>query len=151
MNHFNKNIVEIARESAEKLGFLLIDVSFRGDERNRIIEIYIDSETGITTEDCARLSDEINTILDEKNIISSNYRLDVSSPGVDRPLKYLAQYSKHQNRKFEIVYSINEDSQTKAVGRLDHIEDNVLYFNINNVLTPIGFEKIKSAKVLISF
>lgn len=150
MNHLNENIIEIARESAEKLGFLLIDVSFRGDERNRIIEIYIDNETGINTDDCARLSDEINTIFEEKNLISSNYRLDVSSPGVDRPLKYLAQYKKHQSRKFEIVFS-DMDEARKATGKLDHIEDNVLYFNINNVLTPIGYDKIKSAKVLISF
>lgn len=150
MNHLQKNIVEIAKESAEKLGFLLIDVSFRGDERNRIIEIYIDSETGISTDDCARLSEEINNILDEQNLISSNYRLDVSSPGVDRPLMYLVQFKKHQNRKFEIVYQSDEESK-KVTGKLDHIEDDVLYFNINNILTPIGYDKIKSAKVLISF
>jgi len=150
MNLLNQNIVEISKQSAEKLGFLLIDVSFRGDERNRIIEIYIDSETGISTEDCARLSDEINTILDEQNLISSNYRLDVSSPGVDRPLKYLDQYKKHQNRKFEIVYESGEQIR-KEVGKLDHIEDDVLYFYINNILTPVNFNQIKSAKVLISF
>lgn len=150
MNHLNKNIVEIAKESAEKLGFLLIDISFRGDERNRIIEIYIDNETGITTDDCARLSDEINNIFYERDLISSNYRLDVSSPGVDRPLKYLEQFSKHRNRNFELVIS-SQDGTLKLNGKLDHIEDNLLYFYINNVLTPIGYDKIKSAKVLISF
>ena len=150
MNYLNKNIVQIAKQAAEESGFLLIDVIVRGDERNRIIEIYIDSLPGISTDDCAEMSFKVGTLIDESNLITSKYRLDVSSPGVDRPIIFLEQFPKHVNRKFEITYQNGEEIK-KIIGKLVKIEDDNLVFNLNNTETIVNFTKIKSAKVLISF
>ena len=103
MNFINENIAEIAREIVVSNGFFLIDVTFRGTENNKVIEVFIDGEKNITAEDCAKVSKEINSIIDEKQLIKSRYRLDISSPGVDRPLQYLKQYSKHIGRRFEVT------------------------------------------------
>ena len=91
MNSFRKNIENIAEEILEKSGFFLIDILIRGNENDRVIELFIDGEENITAKDCSDVSREIIKVLDENKIIPSVYRLDISSPGIDRPLQYIKQ------------------------------------------------------------
>ena len=129
---------------------LLIEYILRGDNRTRIIEVFIDGEEGVTSETCNQVSNLIKARIEEENIIDSNFRLDVSSPGVDRPLKYLLQYKKHIGRNFELKYQL-EDSVKSLKAKLTGIEDDILIFGDGKNETRIRFEEIKSAKVLISF
>ncbi len=142
-------IFEKLEEIVTSEGFLLIDLVIRGDDRLRIIEVFIDGENAVTTDDCMKISRIIEKTIDEENLFK-NYRLDVSSPGVDRPLKYLAQYNKHINRKFELSYK-DEDKVKKIIGKLIRIEGNILYFEEINREIKINFKDIIKAKVLISF
>ena len=149
MNFINENIIEIAREIAALNGFFLIDVTFRGTENNKVIEVFIDGEKNITAEDCAEVSRKMNSIIDEKQLIKSRYRLDISSPGVDRPLQFLKQYHKHIGRQFELVFKI--DGEKKSLkGKLIKIEGENLTFLSGKELV-INFNDIIKAKVLISF
>lgn len=149
MNFINENIVEIAREIAASDGFFLIDVTFRGNENNKVIEVFIDGEKNITAEDCAQINRKMNSVIEEKQLIKSKYRLDISSPGVDRPLQFLKQYQKHLNRQFEVTYKVEEDKKSLK-GKLVKIEDEMLTFLTGNE-TVINFNDIIKAKVLISF
>lgn len=158
MSNQFKNITEIAGQQAQNLGLLLIEVAYKGDERNRIIEIFVDSSKGVSVDDCAKLSRQIAEVIDAENLITSKYRLDVSSPGVDRPLKYLEQFDKHLNRKFEVVYQENSPAEApepvkqKLSGKLIMIQGDILTFRADNKIeTDINFNNIITAKVLISF
>ena len=131
-------------------GFVLIDLSFRGDNHLRIIEVFIDSEKGITTDDCELVSKSINEAIQIEGLIESNYRLDVSSPGVERPLKFLVQYGKHINRKFEVEYKDGEEIK-KIIGKLIRLEGEELFFAEKDFERKINFQAIVKAKVLISF
>ena len=137
-------------EIVSSLGFFLIETIIRGDNHLRIIEIFIDGEKGITTDDCSEVSRKINDAIESDNLIDSNYRLDVSSPGVDRPLKFLAQYGKHLNRKFDVTFSENDENK-KLTAKLVRIEKDDLIFEANKSEYKINFNKIVKAKVLISF
>lgn len=130
-------------------GFVLIDLLFRGDNHLRIVEVFIDGEKGVTTDDCAEVSRSINELIQAENLLEGNYRLDVSSPGVDRPLKFLVQYGKHINRKFEIEFKEGEEVK-KLTGKLIRIEDDNLFFSEKNSEHKINFSGIVKAKVLIS-
>ncbi|MEG8946042.1 ribosome maturation factor RimP [Rosettibacter firmus] len=145
----NLKLIEKFEEIIASEGFLLIDTIIRGDDKLRIIEIFIDGERAVTTDDCMRISRLIEKAIDESNLFK-NYRLDVSSPGVDRPLKYLVQYGKHINRNFEVNYK-DKDSVKKITGKLIRIDGNQLYFQNKNNEIKINFEDITKAKVLISF
>lgn len=146
-----EQILNIIEEVVNRYGYLLIDVVFRGDQKNKIIEIFIDHEKdGVTTKACASMSREIGLKIDEEELITSKYRLDVSSPGVDRPLKYIQQFTKNIERKFEIEHSI-EDGTEKFEGKLKSIQDDKLTFIKGKEEVLIDFPNIKSAKVLISF
>lgn len=139
-----ENIKEIAKQSSEESGFFLVDLIIRGNERNRIIEVFIDGEQNITADDCAKVSKEIESKLDN---VLDNYRLDVSSPGTNRPLLYLKQFPKHLNRKFEISYTDNNQTKT-LTGKLLEINGDYLIFLSNNKQVMISFNNIKKAKVI---
>ncbi len=149
MNSTEQNILNAAQEISEKNNLFLLEVLFRGTERNRVIEIFIDGEDNLSADDCARISREINKVIEEKELLDSAYRLDVSTPGVDRPLKYLKQYKKHINRKFEVRYK-SSDNKKSITGKLVKIEDDNLYFYSSREQV-IKFEDIIKAKVLVSF
>ncbi len=142
-------ILQLTEKVVKELNFFLIDVNFRGDSRNQIIEIFVDSTSGITADNCKSISRQIGAIIEEEELVSGKYRLDVSSPGSDRSLKYLEQYSKHINRSFEVEYSDGEEIR-KVKAKLVKIENDTLFFTSNKNEITINFNNIKSAKVLIS-
>ena len=149
MTSLKENIVQIVEEITSSSGYFLIDIVLRGTERNRVIEIFVDGEKNITAKDCAEVSRKINKVFEEKELIKSAYRLDVSSPGIDRPLLYLKQYPKHINRKFEIKYNYG-DEKKKLKGTLNKIEGEDLTF-LTNKEQVIKFKDIINAKVLVNF
>lgn len=150
MHELEKKISEIVENQLSGTDLLLIEINLRGNERNRIIEIFIDGEQSVSAEDLASLSRGINTKIEEENILKGSYRLDVSTPGVDKPLKFLKQYSKHINRKFELQYKSGEEI-TKVKAKLSSIENNDLYFTYNGKLIKINYNDIINAKALVSF
>ena len=151
MNFFEENIYGQIEQVVGSKGFFLIDLVFRGERKNRVIEVYIDSETKVSAEDCAGISRDINKMLEEKNIFDSGYRLEVSSPGVNRPLKYLKQFPKHIERKFDVSYRESGNIK-KFTGTLKSVENNGLVFiKSNREEIKIDFSDIIKAKVIISF
>ena len=149
MSLLRENIVRIAEKITTDEGLFLIDVLVRGNERNRVIEVFIDGENNITAADCASVSQKMNDIVEGDKILTSPYRLDVSSPGTDRPLLYLKQFSKHIDREFELTYK-SEEKKKKLKGRLKSIKDEQLTFLTDREIV-INFNDIVKAKVLISF
>jgi ribosome maturation factor RimP len=149
MHQLKENIAQKVKETVESSGFLHIETVVRGNPNTPVFEIYVDNETGINSEDCMRLSRKISEYLDSNEKVPTKYRLDVSSPGVDRPLKYLEQYKKHLNREFEIKYRSGE-KELSFRGKLLEVEGDTLKFGGKNE-NFFKFADIKSAKVLISF
>ena len=143
-------IKEISLEVAEQHQLLFIDFVIRGEGKVKIIELFIDSETGVTADDCAVVSRAINKIIEEEDLFDGPFRFDVSSPGVNRPLIYLQQYNKHIGRLFEIEFK-NGDEIEKFKGKLLQIEDDKLTFELTKETKTLGFAKIVTARVKISF
>ncbi|MCS7053339.1 MAG: hypothetical protein NZM09_06345 [Ignavibacterium sp.] len=143
-------ILEIVTPIIESRNFLLIDLVVRGDERKRIIEIFVDSPEIMSADTLVELSRHINNRLGIEENLLGNYRLDVSSPGVDRPLKFLAQYPKNINRLFEVSYQ--DDKETRKIkAKLISVNGEELLFNDGKNEILINFNQIVKAKVLISF
>lgn len=151
MNLFKKNIAGIVSETVKSKNFFLIDLIIRGTESNPVIEVFIDGEKSISAADCAEVSRKINFEIENKLQLSSNYRLDVSSPGIDRPLIYLNQYPKHIGRMFEVSY--NQDSTIKKItGKLSAVNNSELTFlTKNQQQIIINFNNIIKAKIILSF
>lgn len=145
----NIEISQKLQDAIEKLGYLFIDIDFRGDERNRILEIYIDNEEGIITADCVDVSRVCGNLIEEENLIESKYRLDVSSPGIDRPVKFVQQYKKLIGRNFELEFE--DQVSEKFNGKLMDVNNDILKFEIDKKIEEVNFKNIKSAKIIVRF
>jgi len=150
MNSIEKNIARVIKEVVEKKRFILIESIIRGTNSKRVFEVFIDGEKDISAKDCADTSREIDSGLEIILGVNANYRLDVSSPGIDKPLKFLKQYPKHVNRKFELSYQ--EGDETKKINaKLLKVDGEDLFFSSQNNEVKINFSQIKNAKVTVSF
>lgn len=146
-----KNIIKnFAEEIAAEEGYLLINSITKGSTRNPAFEIYIDSKNGISADDCAEFSRKIKQKIELTEIAELNYKLIVSSPGIDEPIKFLEQYHKHINREFKLSY-IDGNNVLSIEAKLIGIEEDELIFNYKKEEIKINFNKIKKAKVKISF
>lgn len=151
MQLLEKKIVNITKEVTDQNGLLLVDFLFRGFHNSTVIEVYIDGEKSVSVEDCAKISREINEKIEAENLIESAYRLEVSSPGVDKPLKFLQQFIKHINRNFDLQLAEEQGTIKKVIGKLLSIDGENLVFLIQKEEVPVPFNTIKKAKVSISF
>ncbi len=149
MDTTKEKILKIVQNSISNSDFLLIELNIRGDQRKRIIEVFVDSEKDISADDLAELSRSINEVLSTDEEIG-NYRLDVSTPGVDRPLKFIEQYPKNINRNFELEYYFGEEIK-KLKAKLVSVNGNELTFSDGKNQFLINHNQIIKAKVLISF
>ena len=130
--------------------YLLVDTILRGSEHKPVIEVFIDSAKGVTTVECADISRKLHVALEDKDIVNQSYRLDVSSPGVDRPLKFLEQFPKNIDRKFRIKYN-NDETTSEFEGKLKSINNTELCFSVKKEEVIVEFAQVVSAQVLISF
>jgi ribosome maturation factor RimP len=111
---------------------------------------FIDKETNLTIEDCSTISRSLEKTLVDKGLISASDQIEVSSPGIDKPLKFLKQFPKHINKKFSITYIENEVKKTQEM-KLVSVKGDILTFETNKKVEEIYFNNIVFAKTLISF
>jgi ribosome maturation factor RimP len=90
-------------QAVESHGAHLIDLNVRGDRGRPVIEVYVDNEAGVTSDLCAEISRSVMQSIETGGMILGPFRLDVSSPGIDRPLRFSWQYTKHMGRPVAVV------------------------------------------------
>ncbi|BCA79515.1 ribosome maturation factor [Desulfuromonas sp. AOP6] len=95
-------VQQLAEPILTDFGLELVDVEFKREGRDWFLRFFIDKEGGITLDDCADFSREIGAILEIEDVIGVAYRLEVSSPGLDRPLKKPQDYERYQGRLVKV-------------------------------------------------
>jgi ribosome maturation factor RimP len=151
MNLKKQQIHSIIEEIVHSSDYLLIDTVVRGSEHKPVIEVFIDSAEGVTTIECADISGKLHAALEDKDIVNQSYRLDVSSPGIDRPLKFIEQFPRNIDRKFKIIYN-NDETTSEFEGKLKSINNTELCFSVKEEEeVVVEFTQVVSAHVLISF
>ncbi len=86
----------------DDLGFELVDIELRGQRKDLVLTIYVDKEGGVNLDDCAEASREVGTLLDVEDVIQGFYRLEVSSPGLERALKKAGDFNKFSGKLIKI-------------------------------------------------
>jgi len=123
---------------------------------NNKMQVFLDTDEGITIDKCARVSRYLNTYIEQEQLLGDNYSLDVSSPGIEQPLKLVRQYKKNIGRKIAIRLLDGSDKK----GILKKVtEDNITIEQENKIKdfkkkvfeTIIAFGDIQNTKVLVTF
>ncbi len=90
-------------QCVESSGAHLIDITVRGDRGRPVIEVYVDNEAGVSSDLCAEISRSIMKAVEAGGLVQGAFRLDVSSPGIDRPLRHSWQFTKHVGRPVAVT------------------------------------------------
>ena len=115
----------------ERRNAFLVDVVARSERGTKILQVYLDTDQGVTIDECAEISRELGRALAQDGSLQGPYNLEVSSPGMDRPLRLLRQFRKNIGRKFKVKYEGTEGTST-ATGKLESIEEQMLTFSTDS-------------------
>ena len=99
-------------------GFELVEIQLGASKRRSVVRVFIDSENGISIDDCARMSEEISVHLDAHDPIRGSYVLEVSSPGLDRPLTKERDFRRAVGKKLHVILKEPCLGKTDLVGQL---------------------------------
>jgi ribosome maturation factor RimP len=119
-------IEEIVRRVADSEGIEVIQVELKGGGANQLLRISIDKPEGVTHADCENISQQVGTILDVEDIVPGRYTLEVSSPGVERPLLKEKDFERFRGKKVKILLREPIDNQRQLEGTLDGISEGVI-------------------------
>jgi ribosome maturation factor RimP len=130
----------------EQHGAFLVDLSIRNERGGKLLQAFVDTDKGITIEECASISRDLAQELDRGDVIQGAYRLEVSSPGIDKPLLMLRQYRKNVGRRFKVLYQ-SAETRTTLVGTLQSVDDEKLTFETEKgERIALDFTKIIESK-----
>jgi len=104
-------IRDLAEEVIVGSGYFLVDVEVRGHKGTRVVEVYVDAETDLGLDDLAVISRELGFLLDVEDVVDGSYKLEVSTPGIKRPITMPQQYVKNVGRTLRVRYQLDESKE----------------------------------------
>lgn len=132
-------------------GMECVDLEYRREARGWILRIYIDKEGGVTLDDCARINQKVGRTLDVENPIESPYHLEVSSPGLTRPLKTEKDFVRYQTRLVRVKTVEPIENQRQFKGRLLRVIDKGIEIEMDETIVHIPFQSIAKARLELEF
>jgi len=142
-----QQITDLLGATVDALGFELWGVEYLSQGRHSILRIYIDAENGITVDDCARVSEQVGSVLDVEDPITGEYTLEVSSPGMDRLLFSLAQYPGYVGEMVELRLRTPFEGRRKFKGVLTGIEGEDVVIRVDDHEYLLPYSAIDKARI----
>jgi len=145
-------LTEMIRQVVEPMGYQLVGVElFSRQKQGQLLRIYIDTEQGILVDDCSAVSRQVSGVLEVENPIRGDYVLEVSSPGLDRPLFELAHYQQFIGQTVCIILSEKLNGQKKFTGLLKAVEGEIINLEVDNEIICLDFAVIDRARLVVDF
>ncbi len=137
--------------AVEALGFELLGLEFVQAGRHSTLRVYIEHENGITVDNCADVSRQVSAILDVEDPITNEYDLEVSSPGVDRPLFKPAHYEQAQGEELRVRTKLPQDGRRNFKGDLVAVSGDMITLKIDGQDHMIMLSNIERANIIAKF
>lgn len=151
MHDLTAKIEDVFRSVLEEQDVELVDLEIKGSMRNPVIRIFVDEPGGISIGRCVALSRELNQVLEFAAILQGNYRLEVSSPGVDRPLKKASDFARNVGRIVKVTYKTAETGTQTQTGKIVHVEDDTVTILADGDEIMLTVAQIESASIQIQW
>lgn len=130
----------------------LVDVEYQKEAGQYILRIFIDKSTGVTLDDCQTVSRQLSRLLDEKDLITDAYILEVSSPGIDRPLKKPADFTRFSGSNVDLsTYTPVYQNMKKFTAELVGLEDDQVVLLIDGKQIEIPRDQIAKIRLAVEF
>ena len=136
----------------ETAGYDLVRVHLSGGGKYAALQIMAERQDGVgmTVEDCANISRLVTEKLEADKDLADRYDLEVSSPGIDRPLMKLQDYTRFQGHVAKVELNAPVDGQKRFQGKITQVAGNVIEFDADKVSVKVPFEQIEKAKLVLT-
>ncbi len=145
------NLEALIEPIVSSMDYELVGIEFLSQGRHSILRLYIDKEGGINVDDCSQVSGQVSAMLDVEDPIKGEYSLEVSSPGLDRPLFTLAQYERFKGQKCTIRTKMPVDGQRKFTGTIQSTTEDSVLLEVDGKLSTLSFNMIDKANIVPEF
>ncbi|WP_336365855.1 ribosome maturation factor RimP [Marinobacter sp. C2H3] len=147
-----KQLEDLLRPVVEGLGYEFWGLEYRSQGQHNLLRLYIDdAENGISIEDCEKVSRQVSGVMDVEDPIQVEYTLEVSSPGMDRPLFRLEQYAAFAGHKVQIRLRMAFEGRRKFQGLLKGIEGDEVVVVVDDHEYLLPFDSIEKASIVPVF
>jgi ribosome maturation factor RimP len=140
-------LLNLIEQTVQGLDYELVD--FESSPRGRLMRVFIDSPNGITVDDCATVSNQLTRIFEVENVDYD--RLEVSSPGLDRPLKKAADFERFAGQDVQLRLRMPIANQRNFAGVLQGLKDGVVTLETEKGPVEVPFEEIEKARLVPRF
>jgi ribosome maturation factor RimP len=147
----NQTLVRLLQPVIETMGYELLGIEHGSRGHGDLLRIYIDHEAGITLEDCERVSEQVSGILDVEDPLQRSYTLEVSSPGLDRPLFSLGQFEDYIGHEAQIRLRQMVNGRRRLRGLIDAVEDGTVILQVDGEPFRIEADLIEHARLIPDF
>ena len=151
MAKFEQKLTELLRPAVEETGKELLGIEYISAGNNSVLRLFVDHENGINVDDCAEVSRQVGAVLDVEDPISSEYNLEVSSPGVDRPLFELAHFQEVIGETINVKLSMPLNGRRKFKGPLMGIENDTLIVEVDSIDYELVISNVDKANLVAKF
>lgn len=142
------DLQEMLSPVVSHLGYELLGIEQLPQGKHSLVRLYIDTETGITIEDCEKVSREVSAVLDVEDPISGNYSLEVSSPGLDRPLFSLDHYRKFIGKESKIRLHSPVNGKRRIKGIIQNVVDDLVIIQTDEETLNLDLSQIEKANLV---
>lgn len=147
--------VDVLREMIEPtvtaLGYTLWGIEYQGQGKYSLLRLFIDAPNGITVDDCSAVSHHVSGVLDVEDPIDGEYTLEVSSPGMDRPLYTLEQYQAYVGHVIDLRLRVPFEGRRKFKGVLSAIEGDEIVIHVDDHEYLLPISTIEKANIVPTF
>jgi len=152
MGTVSNNLDHLLRPVIEGMGYECVGIEYLGGGHGRsTLRIYIDTPEGVTVDDCSDVSHQVSGVLDVEDPIQENYTLEVSSPGLDRPLFTPEHYESFAGREVILRFHGKWEGHRKLTGVLKKYAEGVVVLESEGEVVQVPFDAINSARLVPVF
>ncbi len=146
-----QDLTAMLEPAVEALGFELLGLEFVTAGRHSTLRVYIDHENGINVDNCAEVSHQVSAIMDVEDPITNEYTLEVSSPGVDRPLFKQAHFEQAVGEEIRLRTKLPQDGRRNFKGDLVAINGDVITLKIDGAEHMLMLSNVERANIIAKF
>lgn len=153
MSQAQDKLTQLLAPTVESMGYELVGVEYLAQGKHSTLRIFIDSPDGINLDDCSRVSHQVSGVLDVEEPIHGQYNLEISSPGLDRPLFVPEHFQRFAGHQVKLRLRRPVDGRRKLVGVIDHVEGDQIYIKESDVETlhALQMSDIEKANLVPEF
>ncbi|MBI4445818.1 MAG: ribosome maturation factor RimP [Acidobacteria bacterium] len=141
-------VEDLIRDTVAAEGYELVHVNFQPRGAASILRVYIDKPGGINLDDCGRVSKHLSVLLDVEDVIPHSYVLEVSSPGIERPLFKEEDYHRFKGQEIRLVATEKIDGRTHFTGWIRAVSGGIVDLECENEIVHIPFSKVRRANLI---